>query len=93
MGLVHGNCWPGAEEPGQKADLKGKGAAGEMARKVALAMGIAKRTLLGVKAPHAPFRRVDPLGRGGKQHDTMILPNSSALVKTPTIARPACRYG
>jgi hypothetical protein len=32
MGLVHGNCWPGAEEPGEKADLKGKGAAGEMAR-------------------------------------------------------------
>jgi hypothetical protein len=52
MGLVHGNCWPGAEEPGEKADLKGKGAAGENLRwpEVALAMGMAKRTLLGVKA-------------------------------------------
>ena len=32
VGLVHGSCWSGAEEPGTKHDLKGKGAAGEMAR-------------------------------------------------------------
>ena len=26
MGLVHGSCWPDAEEPGVKYYLKGKGA-------------------------------------------------------------------
>ena len=31
MGLVHGSCWPDAEEPGSKHDLKGKGATREMA--------------------------------------------------------------
>ena len=30
-GLVHGSCWPDAEEPGSKHDLKGKGATREMA--------------------------------------------------------------
>ena len=25
-GLVHGSCWPDAEEPGSKHDLEGKGA-------------------------------------------------------------------
>ena len=31
-GLVHGSCWPDAEEPGSKHDLEGKGATREMAR-------------------------------------------------------------
>ena len=26
-GLAHGSCWPDAEEPGEKYDLEGKGAA------------------------------------------------------------------
>ena len=30
-GLVHGSCWPDAEEPGSKHDLEGKGATREMA--------------------------------------------------------------
>ena len=30
-GLVHGSCWPDAEEPGSKHDLEGKGANREMA--------------------------------------------------------------
>ena len=32
QGLAHGSCWPGAEEPGSKHDLEGKGVTGEMAR-------------------------------------------------------------
>ena len=58
VGLVHGSCWLGAEEPGTKHDLKGKGAAGGMAREVALAKGIAKSTLLGVTAPPVRTRSV-----------------------------------
>ena len=30
-GLVHGSCWPDAEDPGTKHDLEGKGATREMA--------------------------------------------------------------
>ena len=51
-----------------------------------LAIGIENRALLGVTAtPYAPFRRVNPLGRGGEQqHATMISPNSSEEVTATT---------
>jgi hypothetical protein len=49
-GLVHGSCWPDAEEPGSKHDLEGKREPLVKWLLLALAMGMAKRTLLGVKA-------------------------------------------
>ena len=51
-GLVHGSCWPDAEEPGVKDDLKGKGATREWGRRP-LSYASCKSTLLGVTAPPA----------------------------------------
>ena len=69
-GLVHGSCWPDAEEPGSKHDLEGKGATREMATSgfsYGKCKGHAKCVLM--RASHAPIRRVGPTRHvEGEQH-------------------------